>query len=70
MAKYEITIAKADEESFNQCIREMYPTLKLIYWPLIFTNVYSLELSEEEYLFLKLKFKFIVKYQKRVRPAT
>lgn len=59
MVNYEITIAKADEECFNQCIHEMYPALELTYWPLIFTNIYNLELSEE-YLLLKLNLNSLI----------
>ena len=63
MPKYDITIANGDVQEFAQAIGELYPgSDKVADYSrmLMFARTYyNMELTEDEYLFLSLKFKFV-----------
>lgn len=66
---YEITIAQSDVEAFRDAYYELYPGGHFISSrQLLFVRKFEVELTEEDYVFLSLKFKFVKPIMTIVKP--
>ena len=71
MPSYEITIATKDVANFEQSVSELYPEMIVHYARLlIFARKYELDIPEEDYLYLSLKFKFFIPKVVIIKPKT
>lgn len=57
MPLYSIMIDNHECTAVESTLLEMYPGLEIISHPLIFSRIYELELTKNEYTFLALKHK-------------
>ena len=69
MPNYSITIAHKEADAFRAAYYELYPD-KIIQSsrPLMFARTFDVELTEQDYLFLSLKFKFLKMTMKIIKP--
>lgn len=66
---YEITIAQADVDAFRAAFYELYPGGNFLSSrQLLFIRRFEVELTEEDYVFLSLKFKFLKPILTIVKP--
>jgi hypothetical protein len=71
MPNYEITIANKDVDAFRAAFYELYPNTPIqSSRPLIFARKFDVDITEEEYVFLSLKFKFLKPKITILKPRT
>lgn len=69
MPNYSITIAHKEVDAFRAAYYELYPNNPIqSSRPLMFARTFDVDITEEDYLFLSLKFKFIKMTMKILKP--
>ena len=69
MPNYTITVAHKDVDAFRAAYHELYPNKHIISSrQLLFARTFEVNITEEDYLFLSLKFKFLKYTMKILKP--
>ena len=69
MVNYSITIAHKEVDAFRAAYNELYPDKAIQSSRLLtFGRTFNVELTEQDYLFLSLKFKFLKMTMKIIKP--
>ena len=71
MAEYTITVAQRDVDAFRAAYYELYPNKPIqSSRQLLFAHTFDVDITEEDYLFLSLKFKFLKYTMKILKPRS
>lgn len=71
MPEYTITVSNKDVDAFREAYYELYPNKYIrSSRQLLFAHTFDVDITEEDYLFLSLKFKFLRHTITILKPRT